>query len=402
MDVALADSPTIEIAQARIEAAQAQAQTARSTLFPNVSFDGYINRERYTATSYIPPPFADNFVNQGYIPVNLTYDFDFWGLHRAQLAAATSQERANEASFAAARLSLSTQVASTYYQLRSYMSQLAVAQQLIAKQKTLLSIVQVRARHGVASAIPVTEVVNSLQQAEITAANQAQLITLSREQLATLMGKNPLTTTIDVKPFQFLPQQVALPQALPAHLIAIRPDVIASRWQVEARADEAKVAKARFFPDINLFAYYSYQSIGLDKLFNENSRDILVQPALSLPLFDAGFHRADLSNRYAAYDAAVGQYNQTLLTALEQVGNAATRMTTVKRQLDAQNRAVAAITHNTVLVSAQYQHGIVDYTQVLTAQTNLLNQQWSLLQLQTSQMQNAIALILALGGNNNS
>lgn len=400
MVVALADSPTLDVVKARIENAEAQTTIAKSTLVPNVSFDGYVNRERYTGTSYIPPPFGGNYVSQGYVPITATYDLDFWGLHRQQVAAATSTIQAQAAELASAQLILSAQIATTYYQLRSHISQLAALNQVVAKQKTLLSIAQVRTAHGLTTDIPTNQAISELESAKINAENQEKWVEISKHQLATLMGKNPLTTTFDVASFQFLPQQVALPANIPAHLIAQRPDVIASRWQVEASAHDIKVAKARFFPDINLTAFFSYQSIGLNQLFDQNSRDILFQPALSLPLFDGGQLRGNVSRRDATYDANVSQYNETLLTALQQVGDGVSRLSTVQQQIQAQDLTVDSLRHNVALVNLQYQRGIVDASQLLIAQTNLLNQQLYQLQLQTGQMQNAIALIQALGGSN--
>ncbi|NNM59767.1 MAG: efflux transporter outer membrane subunit [Legionellales bacterium] len=398
MDVALNDSPTLNTAKDRIESSQALTEVAKSTLLPTLSFDPYINRERYTGTSYFPPPFGGAYVYQGDVPLNFAYDFDFWGKHRQQVAAAKSRSQAAAAELATARLVLSAQLTTTYYELRSHLSQMNLAQALVQKEQKEYTIVNARMAHGVESAIPLTEASAALQVAQITLENQRQLVELSRHQLAVLMGKNPLNTNIDVQPFQFSPQLIALPKNVPAHLIAKRPDIMASQWQVEASAHEIHVAKARFFPDINLTAFYSYQSIGLNNLFNENSRDILVQPALDLPLFDGGLRRADVSQKYAKYDENVSQYNQTILVALQQVGDAITRVQTTQRQLDAQNKIVRATDFNAKLVKARYQHGIVDYSEVLSTQTILLNQQLYQVQLQTAQMQNAIAMIQALGG----
>lgn len=159
-----------------------------------------------------------------------------------------------------------------------------------------------------------------------------------------------------------------------------------------------KQPKQIFFPDINLTAYYTYQSIGLNKLFDQNSRDILIQPALSLPLFDGGLLRGNLSKRDAEYDANVSQYNETLLTALKQVGDGLAKLDTLNQQLEAQDLTVSATKDNLVLADKQYQRGIVDDSAVLNAQINLFNQQLYQIQLQTAQMQAVIGTIQALGG----
>lgn len=395
--VGLHDSPNLAVAESRVKKAQALTASARSTLWPSASFNGYVNRERYTGTSYYGT-FGGQYFYQGGTIVNAQYDFDWWGKHRNQVAAQTSNTQAAKAELANAQLILSAEIANSYFLLQSNIAQLNISTKLLQIQQQINAITEARMTHGVDSGIPITVTASDVQSAQIAVLQNQQIVELERHKLAVLMGKNPFNTTIAIPSFAYYAQQLTLPKQLPLSFIARRPDVTASLWQVEAAADEVKVSKAGFYPDINLVAFYSYQSIGLNNLFDQNSRNILVQPAVSLPLFDAGLHRADLSARYADYDTAVNQYNETILTALRQVSDQISLIRSVQTQLSAQNSIVNATRHNFMLTNAQYKNGITDYMKVLEIQSNLLTQQLYQLQLQTQHIEHVINMIQALGG----
>ncbi len=156
--------------------------------------------------------------------------------------------------------------------------------------------------------------------------------------------------------------------------------------------------KARFFPDINLMALLSYQSIGLQNLFKASSRDDAIQVAFNLPIFDGGYFRATLKARYSEYDLAVGQYNRTILTALQQVADQLAAIHTLKIQLKEQTAALTFAQSNYHRNYLLYKQGINDYTQVLLAQASWLYQQVFLLELENLHIRATIAMIKALGG----
>ncbi|MEI8634759.1 TolC family protein [Vibrio sp. PP-XX7] len=128
--------------------------------------------------------------------------------------------------------------------------------------------------------------------------------------------------------------RLTLPEELPAALISHRPDITAARWRVEAASQDIKVAKTRFYPNFNLSAMAGFKSILGDAVFGEVSRSWNVTPAISLPIFFTQDLKANLLSKTADYDAAVAQYNQTIIQALgevsDQIFNVAFRQITVK------------------------------------------------------------------------
>lgn len=398
--IALADSPTMKIAENRLERAQHLSEGAGAALWPTLNFDANVSRQRYSATGNIVPPYNGETVSQGNVFLNFQYDFDFWGKNRENVAAMVSRAKASQADLAEAALVISTSVASTYFQLQGSLVQLAIAEETEQQMQAMLNITQLLTQHDIKSALPLNVAIANLQTAVMTVAQAKQAVLLTRHQLAVLLGKNPFTTDISVSPFVFNKQSVFLPSNLPANLIAQRPDIIASKWWVEAAAHRVNVSKARFFPDINILAFYSYQSIGLNRLFQAESRDYAVQPAIDLPIFDAGLRRANLKTQYAKYDMAVNQYNQTILIALRQVADQLSILESVKSQLASKNKAVLASQHNFSLRKLRYQKGIDAYMSVLNSKVVLLDQEHAQVDLEVQSILAMIGIIKALGGSN--
>ena len=397
---ALSDSPTMQKAQSRVKRAQQLAEKADASLWPTIDASGYVQRERFSEFGLVPPPFNGKTFNIGEVGLNFNYEFDFWGKNRELLAARVSEQCAAEADLAQASLILSAAVANTYFQLKNNNEQLRIAKQLLHKQQETLEIVQDRAHHGIESDIPVSTAEANVESAKLTVAQFEAAKKLSLNRLAVLIGKNPIETEIEISTLTYRPHHIHLPASLPANLLAERPDIRASRLRVEAAAHQIKVAKARFFPNINLNGLFSYQSVGLGHLFDPDSQNNAITGAIDLPIFDAGARRANLGIRNAEYDIAVSNYNQTILRALREVADQLALLHSVQSQLRSQQAALHASERKFKLTTSRYKHGIVDYTQVLTSKKQLLQQQAIQTELQMRYLQAFATLIKALGGYN--
>ena len=400
ISVAIADSPTMQIAEARVRRAEQITGVARSTLWPSIDFSGYVQRQRFSKYGLIPPPFNGRTFNIATLGLNFNYEFDFWGKNRQRVQARVNEQAAAQAEAASAQLVLSAAVANTYFQLLGNIEQVKIANSNWKLNQQLLTITTARNKRGIESAIPVITLKVNAQAAKQVLEQYRQAELLSRHQLAALLGKNPFTTSIITRHFTYHAYHVTLPSSLPAHLLAQRPDIYAAKFRAEAAANEINIAKARFFPDINLMGLFSYQSaLGFNHLFERTSQDNAVTAAVDLPIFDAGARRADLGVKYAEYDTAVNEYNQTILTALREVADQLSRLQTIGSQLTAEHAAENATERNYKLYRARYNHGIADYAEVLERKQLLLQQQSTRLTLQTRHLQAAVGMLQALGGN---
>lgn len=394
--IALADSPDMQVARNRVTRACYLANEIGASRWPSVDFSGYLQRQRFSQFGLAPPPFNGRTFNIGELGLNFNYEFDFWGKNREMFASSVNETYAAKADQAEAHLIIATAVADTYFQLQAEETERGIAFDLLHQRQAILSIIQYRAAHGVESDIPVTTVMADMQTARLAVAQHTQAAALLRHQLAVLIGKNPFTTEIKILPFTY--HYYALPPVIPANLLAQRPDISASRFRVEAAAHRINVAKARFFPDINLIGLYSYQSVLLGRLFERASQNNAITGAIDLPIFDAGARRADLGVNNADYDVAVNQYNQTILTALREVADQLSILHAVNAQVLAQTNAVKAMRRNYKLTNSRYNHGIADYLSVLQIKGQLLQQQATQVDYQIRHLHAIVALIKALGG----
>lgn len=398
IDVALQDSPNMKIAESRVRAAMHLTEEAYATLWPSVDLTGYLQRQRFSETGLIPPPFNGKIFNIGDLALNFNYEFDFWGKNRQTLKAKINESRAAQAELADAELVLSAAVAEVYFQLSHDLTEVDIAKEKLAINQKLFRITQTRMQHGIESAIPVKTILADLAESKEKWEQAKQDAILSRNQLALLLGKNALTTDIKVNHFVFHAKAISIPASLPAHLLANRPDICAAKLRTEAAANQVNVAKAYFFPDINLSALYSYQSIHLNKLFLAENRNNAITGAIDLPIFDAGARRAMLKVKYAEFDLAVNEYNETLLNALRDVSDQLTKLRSIRNQLRAEQVSYDAIQHNYFLYQSRYHHGIADSVEVLENKNIVLQQKTKQLALQTQQVQTIVALLKALGG----
>lgn len=398
IDIALTDSPNMHTAAARLRAAQQVAASTEALLWPYTDMSGYRQRQRFSKTGLIPPPFNGLTFNIAELGLNFNYEFDFWGKNKQLLAASVSAAYAAEADVAAARLIVAASVAQVYFQLQSNLAALRIARTSVQQQQELLKITQTRIQHHIESDLPLQAAIHNAQNAKLSEMELQQTIAALQHQLAVLLGKNPENTTFHLEELNFKHTVITIPASLPANLLAHRPDIIASRLRAEAAAHQINVAKARFFPNINLNGLFSYQSIHPSLLFKHSNQNNAATLAFDLPIFDAGARRANLGLRYAEYDEAVSTYNQTILVALRDVTDQLATLRVLDKELETQRQNLAATRRNQSLIHAQFQHGIVGYAQVLNAQELCLQQQAKHIQLQTRYLQALVALIAALGG----
>lgn len=395
---ALADAPDVQIAKSRIFKAQQLANEANSFLWPSIDFSGSVSRQRFAQYGLVPPPFNGKVFNIETAGFNFNYEFDFWGKNRAILASRLNQVCAAEADRAAAQLIISAAVAETYFRLMESQAQVHIAMQLMKERQETFDIIQDRLKHAIDSDIPVKNAQADLQMAALQVTQYEQIAALARHQLAELLGKNALTTHIEVGGYVYPKAAMRIPAFMSVNILAKRPDIAAAKWRAEAAANEVQVAKTLFLPNINLNALFSYQTVKFGHFLDPGSQANAIGGAIDLPIFDAGARKANLGARYAEYDVAVASYNQTIMTALKEVADQLSIMKSLNSQVATQSRVYSATNRTYQLTKMRYQHGIVDYVQVLQANEANLQQKSIRITYETKQVLALIGMIKAVGG----
>lgn len=398
MDRALRQSPDLALAQSRVQSAEQSARLAAAQLGLSVNGSAQVTRQRLSDHGLIPSQFLGfSWYNQADLGVQLEYDFDWWGKKRATMEAALDQAHAADAQRSAAALAIEYAVADTYFGWQADQARLQLADQLLATQQQLATIADFRVKQGV-------DLPDEAQKAK------AQLAAV-REMRVALAGsakirQAALASLLGVAPSQ-LPElhARALPtvaRGIPADagldLIARRPDIAASRWQVEAALRNTDAARAEFFPDISISALAGLSSIDMGKLLTAGSRTFALTPALHLPIFNGGSLEANYGVSKAQLDAAVAQYNSTVQTAAREVATQALSAEQIAARQYVQQTQIAADQQLLANAQARARQGVRDAREGLAAQAQLLQQRDAASQLRAQALSTDLALIKALGG----
>lgn len=393
---ALADNPSLQVAQARLAQARAQVQGADSALKPKLSAAVSSTREQFSNAS-IYGPYGGNWYNNNSALLQGSWELDFFGKNRQTLQAAIGEAHAAAAQEQAARVLLSANVASAYVNLARLVSIENVLQQTLAQREQMLALVRDRVKAGLETTVQEKQALSEVPQIRLQLDQTAVQLTQARNLLAALMGQGPQATATLRPQLAVLPP-MTLPDTLPAALIGRRADIVAARWQVEAALHGVKAARAAFYPDINLTAFAGFSALGFSQWLTGNGQNLGVGPALTLPIFEGGALRAQLRGKAAQADAAIAQYNATLVEAVHEVADAIAARQSIDQQIAQQQQALAAAQDAMRLVDQRYKAGLSNYLTVLTVQSSVLKLQQAGVDLKAQALADDVALIRALGG----
>jgi len=330
-------------------------------------------------------------------PVDLNWELDLFGRVRRNREAAHATAQAAIADLNNTLLSVTANVAETYYNIRALDAEIGVLERTISTRQDGLHIAQERLNAGLTSELDVTRAQSDL------ASDQADLFSVQRSRaemenaLAALLGfpasdfKLTRRALIDTR-------MPAIPPGLPSSLLERRPDVAEAERQLAASNARVGVAVAAFFPVIRLTGDGGFESADMGDLFDWQSRIWQIGPSITFPIFEGGRNMAGLRVAQERYRQQVDTYRQQVLVAFEDVENALVDLHTLSDQSDAQERAVAAAVRSLELSQSQYGKGASNFLDVLDSERTLLSDERVSVQLLGQRLQATVLLIKALGG----
>ena len=395
---ATTNSPDLRAAFERVEQSRAVARISRADLMPALSFDPNENRAHYSESRPAQPGSlvlgysANDFV----LPLDLSYEVDLWGRVRRSFRAAREQAQASAAAYQNVLLSLQADVAQTYFMIRSIDLDRHVVAETIELRKKNLTLVEALHQGGADSALDVGQAQTELASAE------ADLVGLELQRaqlenaLAVLCGQT--SSSFSLAETDRLYQPPEIPIGLPADLLERRPDVAEAERSMAAASEGIGIAKAAFFPSIQLTGTAGVESAQLKDIFNWENRMWSIGPNISLPLFEGGRNRAGLERAKAAYQEAVAQYRSQVLVAFHEVEDGLAGLRLLKDQYEAQMRAVEGARQAARLSRLRYKEGLVSYIEVEIADRTMLENQITAYELNGQRIVTTVQLIKALGG----
>ncbi|UPG92011.1 efflux transporter outer membrane subunit [Luteibacter aegosomaticola] len=398
MELALRGSPDLAQAKTRVDSAQQNIRVAAAQAGLRVDGSAQVARQRMSEHGLIPAQFLGfTWYNQADIGVQVSYDFDWWGKKRFAIESAIDSARAAEAERSAASLSIQSTVADTYFGWLTDEARVSLADQLIAARQRTLRIAELRVKQGV-------DVPDTVQQArgDLSAAQQQKTAlegsaAIRKAALAALVGVSP-NALPPLAPRALPDVAPGLPDNIGTDLMARRPDIAASRWQVESALRQTDAARAQFFPDVSISGMAGLSSIDLDKVFNADSRVFSLTPALHLPIFEGGALEANHGVTQAQLGAAVAQYNATVASAARDVSTQALGAQQLAARRTQQTDAVNAATTLLASAKARAARGVRDDRESLATQAAVLQQQDMATDLHGQALSTDVSLIKALGG----
>jgi NodT family efflux transporter outer membrane factor (OMF) lipoprotein len=375
-------------AEAQFREAKAAVRVVRAGLFPTVTATPSVGDSGTGTPSSVRRLYT--------IPVDLGYQLDVWGSIRRGVAANSALAQASAAQLGNARLLYQAELAADYFQMQGLDASQQLLDATVKSYERNVQLTQDRFDGGVASQGDVALAQTQLETARVQLADLGVERAQFEHAIAVLTGKPPSDLSIPTAPNQSPPPVSSI--GIPSTLLERRPDVAAAERQVAAANEQIGIAKAAFYPSLNFSAGAGLETTVIGDLFTWPSRFWSVGPQLAEILFEAGKRRAQVRLTEAAYDATVANYRQTVLTAFQQVEDSLAQLRILSEEGVIADRAVKAAQQSLDISTDQYRGGLANYLQVITAQTSLLQNQRSVVDILTRRMAASVSLIQALGG----
>ena len=387
---------SIEAALHAYEQAHDLVRENKASLYPTVSLGGSAVNSHLSSSK----PGLSSTASRSYwdflIPVNISWEPDFWGAIRRQIESSAATAQASAADLANTRLSLQGTLAVTYLQVRGLDLQAQLLRSTLDSFQQTLQLTQDRLKGGLASDSDVAQAQTQLEQ------TQAQLIDLGVQRaqfehaIAVLVGEAATNFHIAEKPLAGDPPDV--PTGIPSELLQRRPDIASAERHVASANALIGVAKAAYYPNITLGVGGGVESDMISQIFNASSGMWNAGPTASETLFDAGRRKAQVDFALAQRAQATALYREQVLSAFRDVEDQLSALRVLQDEAVVTGRAVDSAKRSTELSTLRYKRGLATYLEVLTNQTIELANERTAASLVTERIVASAQLQIALGG----
>jgi NodT family efflux transporter outer membrane factor (OMF) lipoprotein len=388
----------LKVAESRFRQARSMVRFNRSAEFPTISTSPSIVNKRESANQpYFPASLVNNGTGAFTLPFDLSYEVDLWGRVRRTVSASREEAQASAADLQTANLSLHSELAVDYFELRSTDAQKQLLDDTVKAYTYALQLTQNRFVGGAAPKSDVAQAQTQLDGARVQDTDVTVMRAQYEHAIATLIGKPPADFSILFAPQTPL-QFPVIPVGLPASLLERRPDIAAGERRVAEANDQIGIARTAFYPSLILGASGGFAGTSIANWFNWPSRMWAVGPQMSQTIFDAGRRRAVSESATANYDGTVASYRQTTLTAFQEVEDNLAALRILETEALQQQQTTASATESLQLFTNRYEGGVDNYLQVITAQTVLLTNQRNDIDIMRRRLDAGVLLVKAIGG----
>jgi NodT family efflux transporter outer membrane factor (OMF) lipoprotein len=398
---AIADSPTLESAEAKLAQAHEAVTVAASALYPQIGLNAGDQQEKASANSFgvLPNafPLPPNF-NLLQVGPSASYTPDlFGGTHRRiEQQLALADYRAEQ--IGAAYLALTGNTVSQAVQAAAARAQLKAVNDILAIDRQNLDHVHKERQAGTASDSDVVTAESQLATDETLLPGIEQQLSVANHALAVLTGRAPGNWSPPAFDLTGLSLPHRLPVTVPSELVHQRPDIRAAEAQLHADCAQIGIATAQLYPSITLSAAISPTSLNGSSLFDPSGLVWSVAAGLAQPVFDGGMREAERRAALDAFKASAADYKQTVLQAFEQVADILQALAHDEMLMAAQNRALATASESLRLQRINYTNGAIGIINLLDVQRQYQQAQLGYVRTKAQHYQDTVQLLVAMGG----
>ncbi len=392
-----AANPDLAVAVAQYDEARAFAAEAGAQLVPFVTAGASATRNRQSAERPLRSAHQPNQYGANTLDLQVSYDFDFWGRIHNLVATGQALAQASAADLEGVRLGLHTELANDYVAIRGLDAELKLLADTVDAYTRAAQLTQDRYQGKIASGIDVSRSQSQLDSARALTADVTASRALLEHAIASLVGKPASSFTL--APAIVTLKLPSIPLAVPSLLLQRRPDIAGAERRVAAANAGIGVAKAAFYPDISLSLLGGFQDTGsIAGLVSAPMSFWSVGPGLVAPIFEGGLLEAQEQRAYAQFDEESNRYRSTVLAAFQEVEDNLALLNHLGQETQDETAAVRETERTANLSLTLYKDGALSYLDVVVAQTDALNAERTLIDLNTRRLQASVRLFRAIGG----
>lgn len=389
--IALENNKDLKLAVSRIESSRYELSIARSEFLPEVEAEigADAKYQTHEGTEY-----------ELNIQPNISWNVSLFGALRHTVGAARAELLSSEWAYQGVRLSLTTQVATAFFTILQYRESLAIARHSLQLRKESAALIDSLTHYGMSTGLDLDQAQSLVyaSQADVEEYNRA--LAQAKYSLAVLLGKTPeYVVGLDWESaleIGSLPD--AIPIGLPSDLLARRPDLMESHYELQAAASKVGIARSNRFPSIALTGEGGLIGSSVKELFTSGYWSWGAAAQLVQPIFSFGRLKRKEQIARVEYEDAVLEYEKSVLTALKEVESALIAISTYRTQAEQYAEYVEANRRIAQLTMALYRNGMSNYLDVISTQQTWYNSQLELVQLTSQQYINYADLVMAIGG----
>jgi len=387
--LALGNNRDLRVAALKVEQSRAQYRITRSDSYPDVNIGGGVTRQR--ANGQTNTQWSAN------VGVS-AYELDLFGRLRSLNQQALETYLATEEARRSTQISLVAEVATQYFTMREAQEQRQLARQTLEAVEESYRLNRASFDAGESNELNVRTAEGQVLTAKLNVLSYEQQLAQAENALVLLLGQALPPELPEAQPFDNANLLSDIPAGLPSELIERRPDILQSEHTLKAANANIGAARAAFFPSITLTGSVGVASTQLSDLFGSGSSTWTFSPQISLPIFNAGKTRAQLTYAELSQRVDVANYEKSIQTAFREVADALTANQSYLAEIEVQADAITAQQRRLELATLRYRQGEDSYLEVLSAQRDSYNAQQGLLQARFNKLSSQISLYRALGG----